>query len=255
MEQIINADAACQSSGIILLTNSISPRQHWAQNHSLCTSISWKLFEELGITSKEDIWEVLKPHLVKQRCRHLEKIISSINDTMNPFASTIEKEYLSNIANGKAALGETTDFLTKVWAIGFSARDYFMKDCNDDSNAYQSTIKRQRIKNFVSEAGGYKVLSKNKSLFLVSVTRNLFGSILHHALKAEVRSKGIDTRRWNNAENTKLEIASRAWKKSCIKSICKYRRNNNWWYVRFSLAVPTSTYFCWPGRSFDETSL
>ena len=129
---------------------------------------------------------------------------------MNPFASTIEKEYLSNIANGKAALGETTDFLTKVWAIGFSARDYFMKDSNDDSNAYQSTIKRQRIKNFVSEAGGYKVLSKNKSLFLVSVTRNLFGSILHHALKAEVRSKGIDTRRWNNAENTKLEIASRA---------------------------------------------
>ena len=128
---------------------------------------------------------------------------------MNPFASTIEKEYLSNIANGKT-LGETTDFLTKVWAIGFSARDYFMKDCNDDSNAYQSTIKRQRIKNFVSEAGGYKVLSKNKSLFLVSMTRNLFGSFLHHALKAEVRSKGIDTRRWNNAENTKLEIASRA---------------------------------------------
>ena len=174
---------------------------------------------------------------------------------MNPFASTIEKEYLSNIAYGKAALGETTDFLTNVWAIGFSARDYFMKDCNDDSKAYQSTIKRQRIRNFVSEAGGYKVLNKNKSLFSVSMTHDLFGSILYHALQAKVRSKGLDTRRWNNAEITKVEIASRDWKKSCIKSIYKCRRNNNWWYVHFSLAVSTSTYFCWPGRSFDETIL
>ena len=43
------------------------------------------------MTSKEDISEELKLHQVKQNCHHLEKIISSINDTMNPFASTIEK--------------------------------------------------------------------------------------------------------------------------------------------------------------------
>ena len=60
--------------------------------------------------SKEDISEELKLHLVKQNYHHLEKIISSINDTMNPFASTTEKEHLFNIANGKAALGETADY-------------------------------------------------------------------------------------------------------------------------------------------------
>ena len=60
--------------------------------------------------SKEDISEELKLHRVKQKCHHLEKIISSINDTMNPFASTTEKEHLFNTANGKAALGETADY-------------------------------------------------------------------------------------------------------------------------------------------------
>ena len=66
------------------------------------------------MTSKEDILEEFKLHRVKQNCHHLEKIISSINDTMNPFGLTIEKEHLFNIANGKAALGETANFLTNV---------------------------------------------------------------------------------------------------------------------------------------------
>ena len=136
------------------------------------------------MTSKEDISEELKLHRVKQNCHHLEKIVSSINDTMNPFASTIEKEHLFNIANGKAALGGMADFLNNVWTIGFSARDCFIKDCNDDPNAYQNPIKRQKIKNFASEAGSYKVSSKNKSPVSVLMTRYLFGSILYHALQA-----------------------------------------------------------------------
>ena len=137
-EHTINADTACQRRGIISLTNSISARQRWAQSHSIHTSILSKLFEELGMTSKEDVSEELKSHRVKQNCHHLEKTISSINDTMNPFASTIEKENLFNIANGKAALGEMANFLTNVCTIGFIARDCFIKDCNDAPNAYQN---------------------------------------------------------------------------------------------------------------------
>ena len=191
LEQTINADAACQRSGIISLTNSISTRQHWAQSHSIRTSILSKLFEELGMASKEVISEELKLHRVKQNCHHLEKIISFIDDTMNHFASTIEKEHLFNIANGKAALGERADFLTKVWAIGFSACDCLIEDCNDDPSAYQNPIKRKKFKNFASEAGSYKVSRKNKSILSVSMTRNLFGSILYHALQAEIGMEQI----------------------------------------------------------------
>ena len=155
LEQTINADAVCQHSGMILLTNSIYVWQHWAQSHSICTSILSKCFEQLGMTSTEDISEEFKPLQVKQNCHHL--IFLSINNTMNPIASTIEKEHLFNIANGKAALDETVDFLNNVWTIGFSVRDCFIKDWKDDPNAYQNTIKQQKIKNFASEAGCYKV--------------------------------------------------------------------------------------------------
>ena len=110
LEQTINADAACQRSSIILLTNSMSAQQRWAQSHLIRTSILLKLFVELQMANKEDISEELKLHRVKQNCHHLEKIISSINDTMNPFASTTEEKHLFNIDNGKAALGEKTDF-------------------------------------------------------------------------------------------------------------------------------------------------
>ena len=141
--------------------------------------------------SKEDISEELKLHGVKQNCHHFEKIVSSINDTLNPFVSTIEKEHLFNIVNGKVARGETADFFNNVWIIGFSAHDCFIKDFNDDPNSYQNTIKRQKIKNFASEAGSYKVSSKNKRLFSVSMTHDLFGSILYHAWQAEVDTEQI----------------------------------------------------------------
>ena len=145
LEQTINADAVCQHSGLILLTNSISARQYWAQSHSICTSILSKFFEELGMTSTEDISEELKPHQLKQNCHHL--IIPSINDATNLIASTIEKEHLFNIANGKAALDEMVDFLNNAWTIGFSARECFIKDCNDvqTPTRTQSSNKRSRF--------------------------------------------------------------------------------------------------------------
>ena len=91
LEQTINSDAACQRRSIISLTNTKSARQRWAQSNSSSTSNLPKLFEELRMTSKQDISEELKPHRMKQNCHDLKKIISSIHDTMNRFASTIKK--------------------------------------------------------------------------------------------------------------------------------------------------------------------
>ena len=110
---------------------------------------------------------------------------------MNPFTSAMEKEHLVNIASGKAAPDETADFLTKVWTISSSVRNCFIRDCNDNPNAYQNTIKRQKVKNFASKAGGYKVSSKNKSLVSISITRDLFGSNLYYELQAEVDMEQI----------------------------------------------------------------
>ena len=64
LEQTINADAACQRSGILALTNSISARQRWAQSHSIRVSIISNIFEEIGLTKKENISEDCKPHQI-----------------------------------------------------------------------------------------------------------------------------------------------------------------------------------------------
>ena len=93
------------------------------------------------MTSKEKISEELKLHRVKQNCHHLQKIVSSIINTMNPFVSTTEKGDHFNIGNGKTALGEMAKFLPNVWTTVFSACDCFIRECNEDRNACQNTIK------------------------------------------------------------------------------------------------------------------
>lgn len=49
LEQTINADPACQRSGIVSVTNSISARQCWAQSHSMRITIASQLYKDLGL--------------------------------------------------------------------------------------------------------------------------------------------------------------------------------------------------------------
>ena len=65
LEQTINADAACQKKGIAALTNSISARQSWAQSHFLRTTIVSQVFQDLGLSQKEDISQDLNPSRIK----------------------------------------------------------------------------------------------------------------------------------------------------------------------------------------------
>ena len=176
---------------------------------------------------------------------------------MNPFVSTIEKGDLFNIANGKAALGEMAKFLPNVWTTGFSAHDCFIKDCNDDPNACQNTIRRQKIKNSSSEAGSYKMLNKVETLDSVLMTRDLFGSILYHASQAQVDMEQILRDPLTLVPLPISDVGwtmqkTRTWKKSCIKFTYKCWSNHDWWYIIFSLRVPIPIYPCC--RVFVETS-
>ena len=130
LEQTINADAACQRSGISALTNSISARQRWAQSHSIRVTVISKVFEEMGLIARnEDVTEELKSHRMKQNSRDLEKLIHSVAETMNPFSLLVVKEHLCNIATGKSAQVETATFLLDYLETGDDARDDFIKDC------------------------------------------------------------------------------------------------------------------------------
>ena len=73
------------------------------------------------------------------------------------------------------------NFLTNVWTTGFSACDCFIKDCNDDPNTYQNNIKQKKRSRILLL----------KLVVTVSMTHDLFGSILYHALQAEVDMEQI----------------------------------------------------------------
>ena len=66
LEQTINADATSQRTGISSINNSITARQRWAESHSLRTKIILMLFEQPGITKKDDITHDLKPNQMKK---------------------------------------------------------------------------------------------------------------------------------------------------------------------------------------------
>ena len=105
---------------------------------------------------------------------------------MNPFSAMVDKENIFNISIGKAASEETSDFLLNGGHIGSSARDAFVQDGCDDPR-YSKLIKLQKIKTFSTESGKYKISSSSENkLVSVSMTRDLFGSILFHALQAKV---------------------------------------------------------------------
>ena len=103
LEQTINADAANQKTGIGSLTNSISARQRWTDSHFVRTEIISHLLEDLSMTQKEDISQDLKPNQIKRNCQDLATIKTALEEMMNPFSDSIDKDTLYNIGTGKSA--------------------------------------------------------------------------------------------------------------------------------------------------------
>ena len=181
LKQIISTDAACQRTGISALTNSISAIQGCTQSHSVRVTLISKMFEEMGLTRKKGVTEELKFHRMNQNWQHLEKLINGIAETMNTFSDLIDKNYLSNITTSKAAHEETATFLLYIMEIGRKGRDQFIDDCVKDSSRFSQPIKRQKIKNCVTQAGKFNVSSASNNK-----TRVLFRSIFFHTLQAKM---------------------------------------------------------------------
>ena len=74
LEQTINADAACQRTGVSVMRNSISAKQRWAKSHYIRTSTISHLFRSLGITKKEYVTKELKPYKYKYKSKNTNLI-------------------------------------------------------------------------------------------------------------------------------------------------------------------------------------
>lgn len=183
---MINADAACQRKGVSALTNSISARQRWAQSHFIRTSIVSNLFEDLGMSKKEDVSQDLKTNKMRNNSKDLCQVINMIKETMNPFADHIDKEHLFNIASGKAASSDTESFLLNIVSTGNKARDKFIDECADHPSRFEDPIPRQRLNTFGNEGKKFKVKSADNKLAAATLMRDLFGSILYQSLQKNI---------------------------------------------------------------------
>ena len=103
---------------------------------------------------------------------------------MNPFSNDINKDYLFSFSTGKATSVETANYLINVKNSGDAARDAFIQQCCEKPNRFRESIKRQKVLTFATESAYNKLVD-------VVMTRDLFGSILFHALEKKVDMEGI----------------------------------------------------------------
>lgn len=103
LEQTINADAASKLTGIIHSSNSIAAGQRWARSHSLRTKIISHVMSECNLLEKQDVTNDLKKYKIKNSTAHVEKLISAIKETINPFSRELDKNVLFNISTGESA--------------------------------------------------------------------------------------------------------------------------------------------------------
>ena len=186
LEQTINADAASEKTGIVRTTNSISARQRWAKSHSVSMTVLSSLLEDLGLTSKEDVSRELKPCRIRSNANDLNKILTLLRETINPFSKELDKNDLFNIGSGKAASKETKEFLLSLQTIGEKAQAKFVAECTADKARFEDQpIKQEKMSTFANEGVKRKIKSDGK-FKEVKMERDLFGKILCLALEHEL---------------------------------------------------------------------
>ena len=186
LEQTINTDAASQKTGIGALTNSISARQRWTESHFIRTEIISHVLEDLSMTKKEDVTQDLKPTRIRHNNTDLHTIKTAIEETMNPFSDTLDKDTLYNIGTGKSASIETTKFLLHAVDIGSIKRKEFISECLKEPKRFEESITRQKVNTFATEVGLHKIRGSDQKVVAVSMVRDLFGSILYLSLQKNV---------------------------------------------------------------------
>lgn len=182
LEQTINADAASQRRGISYMTNSISARQRWAESHFLRTTIVSKVLDELGMAKKEDISKDLRNAQMINDNLNVRRVLSAIQDTMNPFHPDTEKECLYNLSTGKAASKGTENFLLNIDKIGEVERQKFTDECVKDPARFEERIQNQRLQTFATESGKKKLKAVDGKLIEACLIRDIFGSLLCYAV-------------------------------------------------------------------------
>ena len=191
LEQIINADAASQRTGIAAFTNSISVRKRWAQKHFLRMSVVSHLLDTLNLNKKEDVTVDLEPYKMRKNADALKKLCNQIEESINPFDKNLEKNILVNIDIGKArTIVRFTNRKLVIYCL--NNRDYII-ECSqhlqmnlrlyDDLTAANKYIMKECIKlKFGGTIKNYIIRNGNIKIFMNDSTKPKVFLILTNSL-------------------------------------------------------------------------
>jgi len=118
LEQTINADAASRLTGITAFSQLIGARKQWMVTRFMRSVIVGQLLELAGMKKKEDVTQELKPYRVERDNEDLQKIISGIEATLNPFEHSASSENLHCLTSGKAVSDPVKQDLIQCFQIG-----------------------------------------------------------------------------------------------------------------------------------------
>ncbi|XP_077263749.1 uncharacterized protein LOC143898274 isoform X3 [Temnothorax americanus] len=186
LEQTINGDAARRLTGIVNLTNSIAARQRWARNHGARTRIISHVLTRAGLNrSHQDIAADLHPDRIKKHRKQIEAFLHSIQQTINPFSSSIDKNQLYNISTGQATTPEIANSLLNAVSAGTLLRDQFITECNINSDRFHQPLKKNPVLTFAS-LKKKKKMKIGQKIHEVKLQRDLFGRLLALSLDTNI---------------------------------------------------------------------
>jgi len=181
LEQTINADAASQMTGISAFTQNFNARRRWMITHSMRSAILGHLFDMAGLRKPEDSTQELTNHRITRDNSDLQKIISAIQDTQNPFDETINDRHLYCLTTGKATSEQVQTELLHCVETGRRQCETFTNECFANPSRFEKPISRNKLKNFSADAVKVKLTVKDRKIKELQGTRDLFGRLLYLA--------------------------------------------------------------------------
>ena len=184
VEQTVNADASNRWTGISCFTNQIAAKQRWSKGNGVRSTIISNVMKDAGLISREDITDDLRPASLKKNLSQIRSFKEGVKTRLNPFSTSIDKNFLFNISSGKAAPIEVESFLNNIEKLGNERREKFIKEC-DDETRFERPIERVKIVNF-SKFSNKKNKKQNDKVGEMKIQRDIFGRLLGISLKADL---------------------------------------------------------------------
>lgn len=149
LEQTINARSANRLTGIAANTNNLNGRQKWAETHSIRMAIIQQLYEFTNLIKTDDTTESKCQTRVFNE--QFGKLTSEINNCLNPFDDSVQKDNLYNLSTGKAASNDTSEFLLNAVSVGKKKLVEFIDQCKNNPSRFDQPISRNKVKTFSNE--------------------------------------------------------------------------------------------------------